>query len=294
MSSNNVSSAVTYTSLSFDSNGPSWGIPLMDVDELPEMDPYEEVAQWQAPPLSPAYVPDPIELDEHVTVYVSEPEHLEYHVSSDDDMQDDDEDPEEDPEEDHTDYPADEGDCDDEPSDDDDDDDDTNDEDEEPTENEDDDKEDEKHLALADSSTIHVVGLFPSARIQRHLRLMSLHIHLDHLRIGSLFLKHVSIGHGRLSDLTHLCQHPWRHALQSMLPHHHHLDTMERGYIPAYDHAPLGHRTAMIRMRDDIPEEDMPPRRRFVLTAPQHGCDVAESSLSPFGMNLIHTVMDDS
>ncbi|GKE24574.1 hypothetical protein Tco_1436086 [Tanacetum coccineum] len=47
---------------------------------------------------------------------------------------------------------------------------------------------------------------------------------------------------------------------------------------PAYDHAPLGHRTAMIRMRYDIPEEDMPPQRRFVLTAPPPGCDVAESS----------------
>ncbi|GJX58219.1 hypothetical protein Tco_0289609 [Tanacetum coccineum] len=47
---------------------------------------------------------------------------------------------------------------------------------------------------------------------------------------------------------------------------------------PAYDQAPLGHRAARIRMRDDIPEEDMPPRRRFVFTAPQPGCDVAESS----------------
>ncbi|GJT26232.1 hypothetical protein Tco_0906507 [Tanacetum coccineum] len=47
---------------------------------------------------------------------------------------------------------------------------------------------------------------------------------------------------------------------------------------PAYDQAPLGHRAAMIRMRDDIPEEDMPPRRRFVLTAPPPRCDVGESS----------------
>ncbi|GKA34477.1 hypothetical protein Tco_0720906 [Tanacetum coccineum] len=47
---------------------------------------------------------------------------------------------------------------------------------------------------------------------------------------------------------------------------------------PTYDQAPLGHRAAMIRMRDDIPEEDMPPQRRFVLTAPPPGCDVAESS----------------
>ncbi|GKF52933.1 hypothetical protein Tco_0159843, partial [Tanacetum coccineum] len=47
---------------------------------------------------------------------------------------------------------------------------------------------------------------------------------------------------------------------------------------PAYDQAPLGHKAAMIRMRDDIPEEDMPPRKRFVLTAPAPGVDVAESS----------------
>ncbi|GJS22383.1 hypothetical protein Tco_0451015 [Tanacetum coccineum] len=34
----------------------------------------------------------------------------------------------------------------------------------------------------------------------------------------------------------------------------------------------------MIRMRDDIPEEDMPPQMRFILTAPPLRCDVAESS----------------
>ncbi|GKE20141.1 hypothetical protein Tco_1431653 [Tanacetum coccineum] len=34
----------------------------------------------------------------------------------------------------------------------------------------------------------------------------------------------------------------------------------------------------MICMRDDIPEEDMPPRRRFVPTASPPGYDVAESS----------------
>nr|GEZ45297.1 hypothetical protein [Tanacetum cinerariifolium] len=52
------------------------------------MDPYEEVAQQgQVPPLSPAYVPDPMLLDEHVPVYVSEPEQPEYHAPSDDDIQ---------------------------------------------------------------------------------------------------------------------------------------------------------------------------------------------------------------
>nr|GEU47677.1 hypothetical protein [Tanacetum cinerariifolium] len=34
----------------------------------------------------------------------------------------------------------------------------------------------------------------------------------------------------------------------------------------------------MIRMRDEILEKDMSPQRRFVLTAPLPGCDVAESS----------------
>nr|GEY39373.1 reverse transcriptase domain-containing protein [Tanacetum cinerariifolium] len=38
------------------------------------------------------------------------------------------------------------------------------------------------------------------------------------------------------------------------------------------------HRTAMIRMRNDIPEEDMPHWRRFLLTALPPVCDVAESS----------------
>ncbi|GKD89778.1 hypothetical protein Tco_1365285, partial [Tanacetum coccineum] len=88
MSSDNASSAVTYTSISSDSNVPSWGIPLLNAGELPEMDPYEEVAQQgHAPPLSLAYVPDPMELDEHVPVYVPELEHPEYLVPSHDDMQ---------------------------------------------------------------------------------------------------------------------------------------------------------------------------------------------------------------
>nr|GEW40042.1 reverse transcriptase domain-containing protein [Tanacetum cinerariifolium] len=79
---------LTYTSISSNSDGPSWGIPLMNADELPEMDPYEEVAQQgQVPPLSPMYVPDLIKLGEHVPVYVLEPDHPEYHTPSDDDIQ---------------------------------------------------------------------------------------------------------------------------------------------------------------------------------------------------------------
>nr|GEX78579.1 hypothetical protein [Tanacetum cinerariifolium] len=76
----------------------------MNAGELPEMDPYEEVTQQgHAHPLSPAYVSDPMELVEHVSVYVLEPEHPKYHAPSDDDIkvEDGDEDPEEDPCEEH-------------------------------------------------------------------------------------------------------------------------------------------------------------------------------------------------
>nr|GEY74089.1 reverse transcriptase domain-containing protein [Tanacetum cinerariifolium]GEY90204.1 reverse transcriptase domain-containing protein [Tanacetum cinerariifolium] len=60
----------------------------MNADEFLEMDPYKEVSQeGQVHPLPPAYVPDPMELDEHVLVYVLEPEHLKYHAPSDDDIQ---------------------------------------------------------------------------------------------------------------------------------------------------------------------------------------------------------------
>nr|GEW71671.1 hypothetical protein [Tanacetum cinerariifolium] len=103
MSSDNAQSTVTYTSISSNSDEPLWGIPLMNAGELLEMDPYKEVAQQgQVHPLSPAYIPDPMELDEHAPVYVPEPQHPKYNAPSDDDIQveDDDDDPEEDPEED--------------------------------------------------------------------------------------------------------------------------------------------------------------------------------------------------
>nr|GFA01706.1 reverse transcriptase domain-containing protein [Tanacetum cinerariifolium] len=208
MSLDNAQSAVTYTSISSNSDGPSWGIPLMNASEFPEMGPYEEVAQQgQVHPLSPDYVPKPMELDEHVPVHVLEPEHPEYHTPSDDDIQVeyDDEDPEEDlkkdPSKEH------------ELEDDDEDQHEPEDEDtKEPSEDFDETKPfEEDETALIDA---FAVG-------------------------SSLFLL----------PPTSL----------------------------AHDQAPLGHRTTMIRMRDDILEEDMPLQRRFVLTALPPGCDVAES-----------------
>ncbi|GKB65782.1 hypothetical protein Tco_0927194 [Tanacetum coccineum] len=143
--------------------------------------------------MSPAYVPDAIEFDEQVPVYVPEPKHSEYHAPSDDDIRVEDqpyaddasltvESPrytadsdsmEEDTDEDSIDYPDEPNDGDEDndedpeedPSEehepkDDDDDDDSDDEDEEPTE----DKEEEEHPALTDSSVVPVVDPVPSTR----------------------------------------------------------------------------------------------------------------------------------
>nr|GFA23652.1 hypothetical protein [Tanacetum cinerariifolium] len=75
----------------------------MNADELPEMDPYEEVTQQgQAHPLSLAYVPDPMELDEHVEDDDDDPEEdPEKDPSEEHEPEDDDKDPEEDPNEEH-------------------------------------------------------------------------------------------------------------------------------------------------------------------------------------------------
>ncbi|GJY43338.1 hypothetical protein Tco_0431551 [Tanacetum coccineum] len=164
MSIDDASSVDTYTSISSDSDGPSWGIPLMDVDELSEMDPYEEVTQQgQATPPSPAYVPDPMKLEHHVPVYVSKPAYPEYLALSDDEIPIEDqplpddapkEDPDEDPEEDPADYPADGGD---------DDDDESSDDDDEEQEDPEEDEEEEEHLAPADSSAVPAIDHVPSA-----------------------------------------------------------------------------------------------------------------------------------
>ncbi|GKG52136.1 hypothetical protein Tco_0547011, partial [Tanacetum coccineum] len=80
-------STMSYTSISSDSDPSSWGITLMDADELREIDPYEEVAQQgHVTPPSPAYVLNPMELEHHVPMYVLEPVYPEYLVPSDDDI----------------------------------------------------------------------------------------------------------------------------------------------------------------------------------------------------------------
>nr|GEZ88516.1 hypothetical protein [Tanacetum cinerariifolium] len=267
MSSDNTQYVVTYTSISSDSDRPSWGIPLMNADELLKMDPYEEVAQQgQVPPLLPTYVPNPMELDKHVPVYVPEPEHPEYHAPSDDDIQvedqphaddassaaespgyivdsdsmgeDDDEDPKEDPSEEH------------EPEDDD----------EDPKEdpNEEHKPEDEDTKEEEPSEGSDEIKPFEE----------------DETAITPPPPRHRE---ARISVKSRTSMVAFTQVL---------IDAFAAGsplfplppISPAYDQAPLGHRAAMIRMRNDILEEDMLPRKRFVFTATPHGCDVVESS----------------
>nr|GEU76106.1 putative reverse transcriptase domain-containing protein [Tanacetum cinerariifolium] len=151
MSSENAQSEVTYTSISSNLDGPSWGIPLTNAGELSEMDLYEEVAQQR---------------------------------------QDDDEDPEEDLSEEH------------EPEDDD------EDPEEDPNEENKPEDEDTKEPSKGSDET----ESFEEDKI----------------------------------------------AVKPPPPRHRHRETM-------------------IHRRDDILEEDMPPRRRFTLTGSPPRCDVAES-----------------
>nr|GEX21733.1 putative reverse transcriptase domain-containing protein [Tanacetum cinerariifolium] len=189
MSSDNAQYAVTYTSISSDSDGPSWGIPLINVDEFSEIDPYEEIAQQ-------GQVEDD---DEDPEEYLSEEHELE----------DDNEDPEEDPNEEH----------------------------ELEDSNEIEPLEEDETVITPPPPRHHGVRI--SVRPQTPMA-ASTHALIDAIVAGSS---------------------PFPLPPTS----------------PAYDQAQLGRRAAMIRMRDDILKEDMPPRRRFVLTAPPPGCDVAES-----------------
>ncbi|GJU04427.1 hypothetical protein Tco_1120857 [Tanacetum coccineum] len=152
------------------------GFPMQLVDP-----PSPDYVPGPEHPSSPDYVPGPEHPPSPIEIpYVPEPEYPEYLVPSEDEapmedqpLPDDaspaalspgyvpDSDPEEDPkddsEEEHADYPADGGDGDDEPSGDD-----SDDDDEETFEDEEDDEE-EEHLAPADSPAIPIVDPVPSA-----------------------------------------------------------------------------------------------------------------------------------
>ncbi|GKC61442.1 hypothetical protein Tco_1089040, partial [Tanacetum coccineum] len=223
--------------------------------------PYEEVAQHgQAHPLSPTYVPDPMELDEHVPLYV--PDHLEYHDSSENIPVEDQSDAEDanshgfladsDSMEDDTDagsidYPN-------EPKDGEDDDEDPEEDPIEEHESEDGEAKEDKPFEDSDKTEPfkedETAATPPSPKRQG-------------------------------ARITVRPQPPMAASTQTLI------DAFANGSPsfpsppptnPTYDQAPLGHRAAMIHIRDDIPEEVMPLRGRSVLTAPLPGCDIAKSS----------------
>nr|GEU83248.1 hypothetical protein [Tanacetum cinerariifolium] len=275
----------------------------------PEHPPSPDYVPGPEHPTSPVEIP-----------YVPEPEYPEYLVPSDDEApledqplpidalptaaspsyvadSDLDEDPEEDPEDDHANYPTDGGDGDDEPYDDDDDDD-TGDGDEEPFEDEDDDEEEDEHLAPADSSVVPIVDPVPPAgdteafetdesaptpgspqtiipfsqtrlrKAQKTVRLkppMSTSMEASIARHAALLSPPLPVPSPPLPFPSTLITSP--------------TDTR----------APLGYRAAEIRMRalilstsrrTDIPEANVPPRKRACLFTPALGFKVEESSVA--------------
>ncbi|GJY78746.1 hypothetical protein Tco_0484547 [Tanacetum coccineum] len=231
----------------------------MNAGEILNVDPYEEVAQHgQAHPLSPAHVPDPIELDEHVPLYV--PEHPEHHDSSEEDMPVEDQpnaedadsrgfladsdSMEDDTDTDSIDYP-------DEPEDGEDDDEDPEEDPSEEHKSEDEETKEDEPVKDSDKTE-------PFEEDETAASLPS--------------------PGRRGARITVRPQPPMAASTQTLVDAGSPSFPSPPPTNPTYDQAPLGHRAAMIRMRDDIPEEDMPPRRRFVLTASPPGCDIAESS----------------
>ncbi|GJT62658.1 hypothetical protein Tco_1006191 [Tanacetum coccineum] len=221
--------------------------------------------------LSPGYVPD------------SDPE----------------EDPEEDFEEEHADYPADGGDRDDEPSDDDDDDDDTDDEDGEPFEDEGDDEE--EHLALADSSAILIVDPVPLAGDTKAFetdesaptpRSPQIWVPFAQTRLRKArktvkFEPPMSPSmEARIAKYA-IAPTPPLHVASPPLP----LPSLLTTSLTDAG-SPLGYRAARIRMRaaspplllpstshmTDIPEAEMPPRKRACFATPAPGFEIGESS----------------
>ncbi|GJW62991.1 hypothetical protein Tco_0114875 [Tanacetum coccineum] len=266
---------------------PEYHVPSDD-DMQVEDQPYYDDASPTAE--SPGYIADSDLMEEDSIDYPDKPD-------------DDDEDPEDDPEEDHTDYPTDGGDGDDEPSGDDTDDDDADDDDEEPFEDEEDDEEEEEHLAPADSSAIPVVDPVPSAGDTEAFetdesaptpRPPQIRIPFAQTRLRRARKTVRPEPPMSASMEARIAEHaaaptPPLPVASSPLPLPSPLTTS-----PTDAGAPLGYRAAGIRMRaavasppsllpptsprTDVPEAEMPPRKRACLTTPAPGYEIGESS----------------
>ncbi|GJT07131.1 hypothetical protein Tco_0841593 [Tanacetum coccineum] len=158
----------------------------------------------------------------------------------------------EDPVEDLAEYPADGGDDDD---DDDDGDDDVNKEDEE---------EEEEHLAPADSTTLHIVDIVSSAGDTKTLMAAS---------VEALIAEYAAVP-------TPPSPPPSPLTLLSSLPPR----------FPYYDYHYHHHLPILAQPIDDLPEADMPLRKRACFTAPIGRFEVEESSLTAAARQAGHTL----
>ncbi|GKG05018.1 hypothetical protein Tco_0315405, partial [Tanacetum coccineum] len=180
---------------------------------------------------------------------------------------------------------------------DDDDDDDTDDEDEEPFEDEDD-NEEEEHLAPADSSVVPVVDPVPSEAFETD----------ESTPTPRSPQKSVPFSHTRLrrARKTVRLEPPMSASMETRIAEHAAAPTPPLPVAspplplpsllttsPTDAGAPLGYRAAGIRMRAaspplllpftsyriDIPETEMPPRKRACLTTPAPGLKIRERSV---------------
>nr|GEV35205.1 hypothetical protein [Tanacetum cinerariifolium] len=201
--------------------------------------------------LGSEYLPLPIEVP-----YIPEPEYLEYLAPSD-------------KEDGPVDYPADGGDDDDETSDDDDDDDDE-DEDEEPFEDEDDDEE-EEHLAPADSSAVLIVHPIPSAKDTEALETCEPApppVPSPRQHTAKMLVRpetHIPFPSG--AEVERLL------ALPTLPPSS--LTPLSSPLPPLPASLSI---LPPVERREDTPEVELPPRKRFCLTTPTSRYEVGESS----------------
>ncbi|GJU49033.1 hypothetical protein Tco_1218588 [Tanacetum coccineum] len=238
-----ASSAVTYTSVytDFEPGSVFWGAD----EEISDggsprviVYGYDGLPMQPVAPPSPDYDEAPME-DQPLPADAS-PAALSPGYVPDSDPE---EDPKEDSEEGHADYPVDGGDGDDEPSDDDDDDDDDDDtdDDEEPFEDEDD-EEEEEHLAPADSSATPIADPIPS--------------------VGDTEAFETDESQKTVRPEPPMGTISYRAAG---------IQIRAAAASPPLSLPSTSHKT-------DVPEAEMPPRKRACFTTPAPGCEIGESS----------------
>ncbi|GJU04095.1 zinc finger, CCHC-type containing protein [Tanacetum coccineum] len=217
-----------------------------------------------ATPLSPAYVPDPMELEHHIPVYVPEPDYPEYLAPSDDDIP--------------IDYAADADD----------------DEDGDEESSEDDDDEEEEHLAPADSTAIASpnIDLVPSAEETEPFETYE----------SAATPPPPPPAYRTTSRMSVRTQTPIPFPFKAEIPSPPlPLPSPPTHNSPTYAKAPISYRASGIWLRvasslplpapstscrADIPEADIPPQKMLCLTAPTPSFERDHAALHDEGDTL--------